>query len=302
MSDTLHRFLFKDAPVKGELVHLPKTWRDVRAYRRYPAAVEKIMGELVAASALLCANLKFDGSLVMQIHGDGPIILLVAECRADLTVRATAKLRENAVITDDMTLAQLINTNGQGRFAITLDPNNRQEGQQPYQGIVPLTGESMADILMHYMTSSEQLDTVIQLSADDDNAAGFLLQRLPDHGGGMNTEFASTWDDIAHIGRTLGADELLKNDTDTLMHRLFWEQPRDTHTTEPVQFACTCSPTKVANMITLLGEDEATDMLDDNLEVNVSCDFCGQHYMLSAAQVHELFTPEANAHLNSKLH
>ena len=135
MSDTLHRFLFKNAPVKGEIVHLPNTWRDICAHKRYPAAVEKLLGEMVAASALLSANLKFDGSLIMQIQGDGPVQLLVAECRADLTVRATAKLRDDAQVDDSMDLAALVNVNQAGKFAITLDPNHRQEGQQPFRSV-----------------------------------------------------------------------------------------------------------------------------------------------------------------------
>lgn len=302
MTDTLHRFLFQTSPVKGEITHLPNTWRDIRAHKRYPAAVEKILGELVAASALLSANLKFDGSLIMQIHGDGPVQLLVAECRSDLTVRATAKVRDNAVITDDMDMTALINAHGNGKFAITLDPNHRQEGQQPYQGIVPLEGNSMAQVLMHYMSASEQLDTLIQLAADSDNAAGFLLQRLPSHGGGLNVDFTNSWDELENIGRTLGTEELLKHDTDTLMHRLFWEHPRDAHTTEPVQFACTCSPAKVANMIHMLGIEEATEMLDEQREINVSCDFCGQKYNLNAAQVQALFEPDADVGAIHPLH
>ncbi|MGL4766586.1 MAG: Hsp33 family molecular chaperone HslO [Formosimonas sp.] len=302
MTDTLHRFLFQSAPVKGEMTHLPNTWRDMRAHKRYPAAVEAILGQMVAASALLCANLKFDGTLIMQVHGDGPVQLLVAECNADLIVRATATVREHTTISDDMSLAQLINAHGNGRFAITLDPNNRQEGQQPYQGIVPLVGDSIAQVLMHYMSTSEQLDTLIQLAADGHNAAGFLLQRLPSHGGGLNVEFNNSWEELEHIGRTLSAEELLHNDTDTLMHRLFWEHPRDAHTTEPVQFACTCSPAKVANMVHMLGMDEATEMLNEQGDINVSCDFCGQNYSLNAAQVHALFQPDADAASIHSLH
>ena len=154
--DTLHRILFKNAPVKGELVQLPNTWQTLLSTnqkRNYPTAVEHLIGQMVAASVLLSANLKFDGSLIMQIHGDGPIQLLVAECRSDLTVRATAKLREHAVVKDEMSLQQLINVNGQAHFAITLDPNDKMPGQQPYQGIVPLDGDTMAEVLMHYMHS-----------------------------------------------------------------------------------------------------------------------------------------------------
>lgn len=300
--DTLHRFLFKNAPVKGQLVHLPNTWRDMHEHRQYPAIVNHLLGEVVVACALLSANIKFDGSLIMQIHGDGPVQLLVAECRADLSIRATAKLAEGATLNDDMSMSQMINANGNGRFVMTLDPNNRQEGQVPYQGIVPLVGETMAQVLTHYMENSEQLDTVIQLAADEHNAAGFLLQRLPSHGGGLNVEFTQSWEDLEQIGHTLGADELLNTDIDTLIHRLFWEYPIDVHTTESVRFECTCSNEKVSNMLVMLGQEEAFSMLDENHEVKVSCDFCGKTYVFNTAQVHGLFEPDSNIHSSFEIH
>ena len=128
-TDTLYRFLFANAPVKGELVQLPNTWRTITQTakkRAYPAVVTEILGQMTAACTLLSANLKFDGSMIMQIHGDGPIQLLVVECRSDLTIRATAKVAENANIDAQMDLQTLLNQNGNARFAITLDPNERQ--------------------------------------------------------------------------------------------------------------------------------------------------------------------------------
>ena len=159
-TDTLYRFLFDNAPVKGELVQLTNTWHTIThtaKKRAYPAVVTEILGQMTAACTLLSANLKFDGSMIMQIHGDGPIQLLVVECRSDLTIRATAKVVENIAIDAAMSLQKLLNQHGKARFAITLDPNDRQPGQQPYQGVVPLHGDSIAEILMHYMSTSEQL-------------------------------------------------------------------------------------------------------------------------------------------------
>lgn len=293
--DTLHRFLFQNAPVKGELVQLPHTWQELLAKqhkRHYPLAVKKLLGQMVAAATLLSANLKFDGSLIMQIQGDGPIMLLVAECNADLTVRATAKLHENAVVTDDMTLQQLINVNGQARFAITLDPNNKMPGQQPYQGIVPLDGETMADVLMHYMHVSEQLDTHITLAANDVQCAGLLLQKLPLHGGHNTSTNEPMWEEMRHIALTLSADELMQKPVDTIMHQLFWQYPIEQQTTQDTQFGCTCSPAKVTNMLHMLGEKEAYSMIDEADQVEVACDFCGQEYILSDAQVRALFDPK----------
>ena len=303
-TDTLYRFLFANAPVKGELVQLPHTWRTIThtaKKRAYPAVVTEILGQMTAACTLLSANLKFDGSMIMQIHGDGPIQLLVVECRSDLTIRATAKVAENANIDAQMDLQTLLNQNGNARFAITLDPNERQPGQQPYQGIVPLHGETIAEILMHYMSASEQLDTHIELAANSHSCAGVLLQKLPLHGGVQSeSQNLHVWDELCSIVKTVGADELLNTEADTLMHRLFWQYPLEHSTEQNVQFGCTCSPQKVTDMLKMLGEDEASDMLSEQNHVEVSCDFCGQAYELTAEQVRALFDP--NVEPTSQLH
>ena len=303
-TDTLYRFLFANAPVKGELVQLPHTWRTIThtaKKRAYPAVVTEILGQMTAACTLLSANLKFDGSMIMQIHGDGPIQLLVVECRSDLTIRATAKVAENANIDAPMDLQTLLNQNGNARFAITLDPNERQPGQQPYQGIVPLHGETIAEILMHYMSASEQLDTHIELAANSHSCAGVLLQKLPLHGGVQSeSQNLHVWDELCSIVKTVGAEELLNTDADTLMHRLFWQYPLEHSTEQNVQFGCTCSPQKVTDMLKMLGEDEASDMLSEQNHVEVSCDFCGQAYELTAEQVRALFDP--NVEPTSQLH
>ena len=303
-TDTLYRFLFANAPVKGELVQLPHTWHTIThtaKKRAYPAVVTEILGQMTAACTLLSANLKFDGSMIMQIHGDGPIQLLVVECRSDLTIRATAKVAENANIDAQMDLQTLLNQNGNARFAITLDPNERQPGQQPYQGIVPLLGETIAEILMHYMSASEQLDTHIELAANSHSCAGVLLQKLPLHGGVQSeSQNLHVWDELCSIVKTVGADELLNTEADTLMHRLIWQYPLEHSTEQNVQFGCTCSPQKVTDMLKMLGEDEASDMLSEQNHVEVSCDFCGQAYELTAEQVRALFDP--NVEPTSQLH
>lgn len=302
--DTLHRILFQNAPVKGELVQLPNTWQTLLSTnqkRHYPIAVERLLGQMVAASVLLSANLKFDGSLIMQIHGDGPIQLLVVECRSDLTVRATAKWHEHMVVTDDMGLQQLINVNGHARFAITLDPNDKMPGHQPYQGIVPLDGDTMAEILMHYMHTSEQLDTHIQLASNHSSCAGLLLQKLPLHGGHNTDDNVHVWDELNHIAHTLSDDELLNTPSDTILHQLFWQYPIEQHTTQDCQFGCTCSPVKVSNMLTMLGKEEALGMID-NGHVEVACDFCGQEYVLNEAQIRSLFEPNAAQRVTAQLH
>src|SRR5690606_30058381 len=142
--------------VRGELVDISEAWTQIQARKKYPPAVRKLLGEMVAASALLSANLKFNGMLIMQIHGDGPIRLLVVECDSELRVRATAKLAADANIPDTAKLGELVNVHGHGRFAITIDPKDKLPGQQPYQGIVPLDGDTISTTIENYMMRSEQ--------------------------------------------------------------------------------------------------------------------------------------------------
>src|ERR1700761_5478565 len=190
VSDQLQKFMFSAAPVRGEIVSLRNTWQEVLTRRDYPAPVRTVLGEMMAACALLSANLKFDGTLIMQIYGDGPVKMLVVQCSSNLSLRATAKLADGVegTLDADISLTDLLNRHGHGRCVITLDPANKKPGQQPYQGIVPLSGEhgplsSMAEVLEHYMHHSEQLDTRLWLAADTDRAVGMLLQKLPRDGG-----------------------------------------------------------------------------------------------------------------------
>jgi len=211
MTDTLQKFLFENSPVRGELVELSEAWRHVLDRRSYPAPVTEMLGEMMAAAALLSANLKFNGTIILQIHGDGPVKLLVVECDAALQLRATAKLGENSNIADDAGLQQLVNLNGQGRFAITLDPTDKLPGQQPYQGIVALDGDSVSTVIENYMMRSEQLDTKLWLAADASVARGLLLQKLPEEGGKASSEEdGDTWNRTVTLASTVGDEELLR--------------------------------------------------------------------------------------------
>src|SRR5690554_5124294 len=183
MSDLLKKFLLPDRSTRVQAVRLSRSWQTGLSHQSLPLPVQTLLGELVAAATLLAANIKFDGSLVLQLQGDGPVALLVVECTADLAVRATATLREGHEVPEDGTLQTLLNLNGDGRFVVVLDPNRKETQMQPYQGIVSLEGETVAQVLELYMRSSEQLETRLWLAADDRHCAGLLLQRLPGEGG-----------------------------------------------------------------------------------------------------------------------
>jgi molecular chaperone Hsp33 len=303
----LHKFLFEGLPVRGMLVRLTGSWREVLQRREaagpFPPTVRALLGEMAAAGVLMQSNIKFNGSLVLQVFGDGPVKLAVAEVQPDLSFRTTAKVTGEVEPTAQ--LEAMVNVHGKGRCAITLDPKDKKPGQQPYQGIVPLHGDhreplqQLSQVLEHYMLQSEQLDTRLVLAANDEIAAGLLIQRLPVEGEG-NLEGRRNEDDIglsegfnriAHLAATLTQEELLELDAETILHRLFWEEQVLRFEPQTPRFACTCSRERVANMLKGLGREEIEGILDERDDVEVGCDFCGVQYRFDAVDVGELFTP-----------
>ena len=304
----LHKFLFEGLPVRGMLVRLTDAWQEMLARREagqeHPAALRDLLGEMTAAAVLMQANIKFNGALVLQVFGDGPVKLAVAEVQPDLSFRATAKRVGD--VNDGDRLEALLNVHGQGRCAITLDPKDKFPGQQPYQGVVPLHGDQreplqkISEVLEHYMLQSEQLDTKLVLAANGEIAAGLLIQRLPIEGEG-NLEGRRNEDDIglsdaynriSILASTLTSEELLTLDANTILRRLFWEE--DVRRFEPQQprFACTCSRERVVGMLRGLGRPEADDILAESGQIEIGCEFCGQHYRFDAVDVGQLFTPD----------
>ncbi len=299
--DTLQKFIFDNAAVRGELVDISATWREIQARHGYPLAVKRLLGQMVSAAALLSANLKFNGSIVMQIHGDGPVRLLVVECDSELRLRATAKLVDDTPIADDAGLTALLNQTGRGRFVITLDPAEKMPGQQPYQGVVPLDGDDVATVIEHYMLRSEQLDTQLWLAADDEVARGLLLQKLPLHGGKAEAnpvspeEALETWNRAVMLGRTLKEEELLSTEIDVLQKRLFWEETIRVFDPVHPSFHCSCTRDKVGNMLKMLGQAEVEEALADQGKLGINCDFCGKHYEYDAVDCAQLFASDAPA-------
>jgi molecular chaperone Hsp33 len=301
MTDTLQKFIFENAAVRGELVDMSTTWREVLTRHHYPVAVKRLLGQMVSAAALLSANLKFNGSIIMQIHGDGPLRLLVVECDSELKLRATAKMNPDYAIAEDAGLTALINAHGHGRFVITLDPAEKVPGQQPYQGIVPLDGDDIASVIEHYMLRSEQLDTKLWLAADDQVSRGVLLQKLPLHGGKVepgaltSDEALETWNRAVMLGSTLKEEEMLNTPIDVLQQRLFWEETLRVFEPLHPSFHCSCTREKVGNMLKMLGQEEVESALSEQGKLGINCDFCGKHYEYDAVDCAQLFTTTAPA-------
>ena len=276
----------------------------------WPEPVQRLLGEMAAAGVLMHANIKFAGDLILQVFGDGPVKLAVAEIRADLAFRVTATVR--GAVSDDAGLTEMLNATGGGRCAITLAPVDRRAGQQPYQGVVQLQGDAreplqaIAPVLEHYMLQSEQLDTTLVLAADSKVAAGLLIQRLPLEGEGnlagsmvskANEDEIGVNEDynrIAILAASLKREELLELDVDTILHRLFWEEKLLRFEPQTPRFACTCSRERVARMIRGLGQEEADSILAERGEIDVGCEFCGQQYRFDAVDAAQIFTsPDA---------
>jgi molecular chaperone Hsp33 len=306
MSDLLHRFLVRQAPVRGELICLGDAWREIATRHDLPACVRDRLGELCVAGLMLSASLKFDGALVLQIQGDGPVSLMVVECESDGRLRATAKLREGASCPDDATLQQLVNRQGRGRFMVTLDPRQSSVQKQAYQGIVPFEGSTIAEVLERYMARSEQLPTRLWLACDAQRAAGLMLQRLPDEGGHASPAGLSAqqeldpdeaWQRMQWLADTVTDDELRTLAADQILHRLFWQEPLHAFDARPVRFACSCSRLKVGNMLRMLGAQEVEAVIAEQGQVSVRCDFCNTAWDFDAVDCARLFVSDSSTTL-----
>ena len=309
----LHKFLFEGLPVRGMLVRLTDSWQELLARHAqgggYPVAVTELLGEMSAAAVLMQGNIKFNGALVLQVFGDGPVKVAVAEVQPDFSFRATATV--TGEVAEGVPLSHMVNVNNQGRCAITLDPKGRVPGQQPYQGVVPLHGdrheklERLSQVLEHYMLQSEQLDTRLVLAANGQIAAGLLIQRLPATGEANLSGSAATaaaqdqigqnedYNRIATLAASLTRDELLTLDAETLLHRLFWEENLlrfiPPEGVPAPKFACNCSRERVSGMLQGLGRDEVESVIAERGAVEVGCEFCGMQYRFDPVDAAQLF-------------
>ncbi len=293
MSDQLKKFLFEDRSVRIESVHIHQAWQAAQAHHSYPPSVAALLGELVAASTLLAATLKLDGSLLLQLQGDGAIALMVVECRADMSVRATVKLRDRPLpIQRD--LQSLLNPGGTAKFIVVLDPPKNTLGRQAYQGIVPLEGESIAQALEQYMLRSEQLETRIWLAANTEHWAGLLLQRLPLQGGheqSTSSDAEESWRRAQRLAETVSPGEMLEVTQETLLHRLFWEETLLIFEEKSIAWQCSCTRERVADMLRMLGRAEVQEILETQGNIEVACEFCGQPYLFDGVDSALLFQP-----------
>ncbi len=291
MTDLVRRFIFEKRPVRGHWVHLEGAWRDLRAHAEYPPAVQELLGQAVAASVLLAATLKFRGTLTFQLQGDGAVSLLVAQCTHDFRLRAVAHFDAEAVrgVEADTgrgaVFRQLVGADG--KITVTVEAD---EKSMRYQGVVPLTGTSLAESLESYFATSEQLPTRVLLAADDTHSAGLLVQRLPDADADTSEDVAESWDMAQRGIESVDGAALLHTPVEPLLAQGFPGSDLRLFRGAPVLFECRCSSGRVAGLLRALGEDEVRDVLKEQGAVTVTCEFCSRPFRFSAGDVETLFT------------
>lgn len=278
-ADTLLRFLLPEAGVRGVIVRLEDTWQHIRGRSDYPPAAATLLGEACAAAALFTGHTKIDGRLSVQLRGQVGLRTLFAECTAAGTLRGIAQLIEGADAPAD-----LRELGPEAVLAITIEnPGLDPREPQRYQSLVALQADRLATAFEDYFRQSEQLPTRLLLATDAKAATGLLLQKLPDDEGDTDG-----WTRVNALFDTLGTSELLATAPATILHRLFHEEPVEFMAEKPLDFACSCSRQRVADMLFSLGQEEATAAVQGEA-AQVRCEFCGQDYLFTADQIAELF-------------
>lgn len=272
--DSLRRFIFEDIGVRGELVHLDASWHNVLARHAYPASVSTHLGQALAAVLLLSGTIKFQGSLILQAQSEGPLHTLVAHATHTRTIRGLAQWHE------PVPAGALPSVFGQGRLVMTI----QNQGSEPYQGIVALEGSNLAGAIQNYFAISEQLPTRLWLAADAERAAGLFIQEMPTHHGTRDD-----WERVTLLADTLTERELLHLPDEELLFRLFNQEKVRMFEPEPVSFRCSCSRERIEQVLLGLGLEEAEKLLEEQGQVEATCEFCNRRYTLDTVDVHALF-------------
>lgn len=276
-TDVLQRFIFEENPVRGEIARLNHSYQAILERHPYPISVRKLLGETLTAASLLSATLKYTGSLILQIHGNGPLKLLVAQANHQGHIRGLANWEGD--VKDDA-FAEIM---AGGRIVITIDSANKSER---YQGIVELKGENLSQALETYFAQSEQLPTFITLAANEKAAAGLLLQALP---GTYDKDPGIAWEHLTHLSRTLTAKEMLTLPNTEILKRLFHEEDIRLFDAEPINFVCQCNRDRMERAILVMGQKDALEEVAKRKVLTVTCEFCNRHLDFDAVDVNKIF-------------
>ncbi len=290
-NDVLNRFIFDDCDIRGELVTLGESYREILSHNDYPPAIKKLLGEFLAAISLMSSTLKFDGMIILQARGDGAISTIMAECNHHNHIRGIVRLNPDIELSQDLAQnGSMQDLLGNGVLVITIEPKRTENfgGKlERYQGIVPLERETLAGCLEDYFQQSEQLATRFWFAANDQSASGFLIQALP-HQLKTNDENRDHWETIETLANTITTEELLELDHEQILYRLFHEQPVRVFDPTQVKFACSCSRERSESALLALGKAEVEELLVEKGSIDIDCQFCNQHYHFSPEDVRVL--------------
>ncbi|KTD18093.1 Hsp33 family molecular chaperone HslO [Legionella jordanis] len=275
--DSLQRFMFEHASIRGEIAHLQETYQTIMEQRSYPPMVKNLLGEALVSCLLLAGSIKFEGDLSLQFQGDKRLPLLLVQCDHNLHLRAFAKCEENL---QDIDYAEAFL---KGQMVLTINQYNQTSA---YQSIVPIQSTSMGENLMTYFAQSEQIASRVWLAVNEGMAAGMLLQLMP---GQDSLEREHFWEYAVQLGQTVSEQELLSLDNQTLLHRLYHETELRLFDSRSPSFQCRCTEEKMKQVLTILGEDEAKELLKERGEIEVTCDFCNKKYSFDPIDVTMLF-------------
>lgn len=277
--DRQQKFLVESCDVRGHLVQLDDTWSEAVARTEYPEPVKSILGEAFVAATLLSSTVKFEGKITLQVRGNGPINLLVVQVTNECTVRGLARWDEVPAAPDLSTAF-----GADARMIISIEA---KEYAEPYQGIVPLEGNNIAEALQTYFNTSEQLPTRLYLAVSDNAAAGVLIQKLPVEE--RTYHDADGWQRASVLCETLTDQELCRDDSQTLLHRIFHEERVRLFDAEGIRFHCSCSRERTDGMLLGLGEKEVDSIIEEQGKVEIICEFCDAYYGYDSVDVAALF-------------
>jgi len=287
--DRIQRFLFNENAIRGQLVSLNESWQHILQRSDVQGYARTVLGHALTAVTLLASTLKFDGTITLQIRGQGALHLLVAQATSDNRLRGIVR-QSHEVEDPDANLADIFQAD---KIVISI---NSGKGR-PHQGIVPLQGKTLADALAAYFEQSEQLQTHLWLACDDQCAAGLLLQKLPGQ-----AHDSDAWERVNHLAATVTDEELIELDAEQLLYRLFHEESVNVFESEPVAFECSCSKERTLGMLKSLGRDELQDILKEQGNIDITCEFCNESYRFDAIDVEQLFSATPDIDTSSVRH
>ena len=287
MTDQLQRFIFDEYQTRGEIAQVNSSFSQLIQNHQYPVEVSQVLGELLIATTLLTAMLKFEGKIIVQIQGDGPLSMAVINSDQNLQLRGTAKVAGD---TAGLSFNELI---GKGHMMITITPDDGER----YQGVVALEGETLSECLEDYFKQSEQLATHVSLFAsvaDDPKAAGLLLQRLPADGEQHDIDFQH----VKALAATVKEDELYTLSSDELLYRLYHQETVRLFDVQEITYQCSCSKDRCLSSLASISPEEIVSLLNDHGTIDMHCEYCASDYIFSKEDLQILIDPTQSQDLH----